>query len=762
MKTFLDLLRSFDAIRDNQTDHPDEIHTKSLPFQEPIYDDGTIFNELHPDIRKVLEKIEINNLYQHQAEAIRHSIIGKNVVLESPTASGKTLAFSLSLLNRLLNDINAYALLIYPMKAVANDQRRQLLDILSYYRLESWTFDGDTNEEERRLLKQKPPRILITNPDTLHLSFLGWSDQWENLLNKIQFIVLDEIHEYRGYFGTNFALLFRRFLLKLKKLGCEPQLFLCTATCANSLEHAERLTGKKFTHVKSQNIMKPQRDFIFITPSIPDFKYYDIYKLRIVNASLACMSAGLSTIVFCPSRKFAEDVCKMTKKNTDKYNLNMDEIVPYKSGLNADTRREIEKGLRTGKFKVAFTTNALELGIDIGKLDVCILAGFPDSIMSAWQRIGRVGRSWDKKAFVIFYALNNAFDRFYVSNIDAFLNKPFDQIVIGINNEELISRHIPYLLHESGWSLDESDKEIIGEKFFDIAKKNSNNKRQILINNPNYFRLNIRGDSGSILKLLHNGNEIGSISESQAFREAYLGAIYSHFGNSYRVSQHGGNEIILEDSEPYQFTEPSFYTIVQSTVILDGKRYSEVLSVYYGKLTIFENFTGYKLKDERTGNIIEEVKSEVSHRKQAHTFWLRIEDVAHFKNYQDGINALEHIFRVGAPFIIPIDKHDVSTYSRHNPYEIYLYENYPGGIGISEKVLKVFREIITEGLKIAEKCSCKDGCPRCIFPPRFKKEDGLSKNAGINLAHEILDITENPPEEEFDIDIFGWKKLAEE
>jgi len=524
MEKILDQLRLFNALRDIEDDSPDIVKTSIVQEQQPEYDQSGLLNILPPSIQAALAKIGVNYLYKHQADAIRYAINGHDVVLESPTASGKTLAFAIPMINMILENRDYHAMLIYPMKALANDQRRQILDLLDNYKyppIESWTFDGDTKKEHRPLIKSNPPNIILTNPENLHYSFLGWSTQWEELLKKLKFIVIDEIHEYRGYFGTNFSLLLRRFLLKLSKLGTHPQLFLCTATCKNPKEHANRLTGRDIELVSAKNHLRPKRNFIFVNPkNIPDFKFREIFQYRVSNAALACLSMSLSTIVFCPSRKITENICKIAKRDSVKFDLDTDIITLYKSGIKAEDRREIEEGLRTGRYKLVFTTNALELGIDIGKLDVCILAGFPDNIMSAWQRIGRVGRSWDSISNIIFIAMNNAFDEFYVSNIDAFLDKPLDEITIGLDNEEIISKHIKYLLYESNRELFHEHKKMLGSVFYDNAIKVIQTSNPIIGNlSPSYMHLSLRGSSGSIYKLIYKGSEIGTISESQAFSD---------------------------------------------------------------------------------------------------------------------------------------------------------------------------------------------------------------------------------------------------
>lgn len=767
MERLIKSLRTFDALRDNieEVEKRDTVLLRNIPNEMPMYAPDNVFDGFHPSIQKALKNSGIIRLYEHQADAIKHSLNGENVVLESPTASGKTLSFCIPLFDCLLKDSNAHALMIYPMKAVSNDQRRQIQELANHIhtqQIESWTYDGDTDEEHRKILREHPPSILITNPEMLHLSFLWWSQQWIKFYQNLKYIVIDEIHEYRGYFGTNVSLLLRRFLLMLQRMGNNPKLFLSTATCANPLEHAEHLTGRKFTLVSAKNKMKPYRKFAFINPRIPNFKFLDIYRFRIARAALACISEDLSTLVFCPSRKFTEDVFRCAKREAEKYKIDICKIAPYRSGYTPDQRREIEDGLRTGKYKVVFTTNALELGIDIGRLDVCILAGFPDSVMSAWQRIGRTGRSFEKTAYVLYYAMNNAFDQFYAENIDAFIQKPLDEIAIGLDNEELIGRHIPYLLHETSWQLSQKDKDALGDAFYRKAKEKASSAKPLAGGvGPHYMALDIRGGAGSVLTLKYKDKDIGSISDVQQFREAYIGGIYNHCGKEYKVAGLTSKEVLLEYVEPYLRTDPNFYTVVQNNDIIKGKRYKESLSTLYGKITIFENFAGFKIIDERNGNMIDEIRAQSARRHNAHAFWFIFDNVSLFSisDFVSGLGGLEHILRIGSIFIIPSDRHDTATFSNSQSLpQIYLYESVPGGIGIADKAFRIWKDIIQEGIKIADRCLCKDGCPRCIHPPRLKSTIGISKISGIELAYQLLEHAQSEPDEEYDPGIHGWVK----
>ena len=408
MNELLDVLREFDALRDGDAGN-DVVHQRSLSAIAPTYADVSVFDGLAPPTAEALRRCGIDRLYQHQADAISHARDGSNVVLQAPTASGKTLAFQIPMLQS-LRTLGTHALMIYPTKALALDQRDQLMRLTEQMgdpRIESWWYDGDVDTEQRRVLRETPPSILITNPDMLHKSFLGHADRWSLLYRGLTWVIVDEMHEYRGYFGSNVAMILRRFSHHLAARGVRPQFFLSSATCANAREHAENLTGRPFVEVNATNGMRPHRQFTFVQPDIPDFQYWEILQLRVVKAGLACLSKAKSVLAFCPTRKFAEACHFVAMRELEKlddegrHSIDAEAIKVFRSGLSVDERHAVQAGLKSGAVRLVFTTNALELGIDIGGLDGIILAGFPDSMMSAWQRIGRAGRSWDTNAFVL-------------------------------------------------------------------------------------------------------------------------------------------------------------------------------------------------------------------------------------------------------------------------------------------------------------------------------------------------------------------------
>ena len=743
MDDLLESLKKFDALRDG-----DKVSQESLGAIAPIHADSTVFDSLSPALAIALRARGISRLYQHQADAVDKALKGKNVVLQAPTASGKTLAFQVPMLETLSSESPAHALMIYPNKALALDQRDQLTKLVEHipgHTIESWWYDGDTDYETRALLRQHPPPILITNPEMLNLTFLGHADKWQHLLKNLKWVIVDEMHEYRGFFGSNVAMLFRRFAYHLASLGVHPQFFLSSATCANAKEHAENLTGLQFEEVNASTGFRPLRKFHFIQPDIPDFQYWDILQLRTVNAGLACMTQGKSVLAFCPTRKFAESCHHIAMREVEKLReqdgveINSETIKVFRAGLSTDERHEIQNGLKSGKVQLVFTTNALELGIDIGGLDGVILAGFPDSMMAAWQRIGRAGRRWDTDAFVLYYARNNPLDRFYASNLNTFLEKPLDDLVVNPNNEDLIEKHVPSLLFETPEI--EGGRDILGTGLYEaIAEKWKSGAQPV---RGGYYHphaaVNLRGGGGGSFMLKEGSNEIGTLSAQQQFREAFHRAIYLHGGRTYRVEEvsvkGNGGEISLGRVEPFLRTNAFTSTTLIEQEIYDARKWSDV-SAYYGEVLITEALRSVEEVDDRTGDVRDRwtPQSNSAQFDKAHAFWLRQDTPT--DEAAAGITALQHLLRVGALFSIPLDAHDIFPHANVREPTVYIVESYPGGIGIARKALERWQSILKVGISVAYSCTCHRGCPNCIVSPRSRED--IDKIAGIDLAQSLL------------------------
>lgn len=751
MDDLYEALRQFDALRTADAGG-DIVQPAEVDSVEPSLADPSVLSDLSPVLQRAVAELGITSLYQHQADAIRLAMDGEsNVVLQAPTASGKSLAFQIPMLDSLARDHRAHALMIYPTKALAVDQRVQLQDLaerIQGRKIESWFYDGDVDAETRAIIRKKPPAVLFTNPDMLHKTFLGNADLWDDVLRHLRWVIVDEMHEYRGYFGSNVSMILRRFSHHLAQLGATPQFFLSSATSANAREHAEQLTGLPFKEIGTGASMRPRRTFWFVQPDIPQHQYWQILQLRTVNAGLACLSTGRSVLAFCPSREFAEKAHRLAMRRADELiaqgetGIDKNMIKVFRAGLDVKDRHEIQRGLKDGSIRLAFTTNALELGIDIGGLDGVILAGFPDNVMSAWQRIGRAGRRWDSHAFVLYFARNNALDVFYAANLRSFLEKPLDDLVINPGNEELIERHVPCLLFETS-SID-GGRQILGDDLYEAAKKALDNGE--LPPRVGRYRphnaLDIRGAGGGMFELKRGNKVIGTMSGHQKFREAFPGAIYMHGGATYRVESvkdtGTGGEINLESAESHLSTNIHLRTTLSVQNIFAGHQWTHsgtAIDVYYGDVTVTEFITSVTEVNDLTGT---ETKlpppNDSAQFSKAHSCWIQIESGA--DDVGDGIPALQHLLRIGAQHTVPVDAHDVFPHAETGDQTVYLVEAYPGGIGVARKAFDRWRAMIEFGIGVASDCGCTVGCPKCIVPPRARGD--LDKRAGITVAQMLL------------------------
>ncbi len=753
MDDLLKVLRTFDALRDGEAGG-DLVNRYSLDSIAPTYAKDSAIEGLGAELSAALKERGIARLYQHQSDAIAHALEGANVVLQAPTASGKTLAFQIPMLES-LREPGTHALMLYPTKALALDQREQLTRLTGAMpgrKIDSWWYDGDTDREYRTLLRKNPPPILLTNPDMLHNSFLGHAEQWSRFLSGLKWVIVDEMHEYRGYFGSNVAMILRRFSYHLASLGVRPQFFMSSATCANAKEHAENLTGLEFVEVNASGGMRPQRDFVFVRPNIPDYQYWDILQIRTVMAGLACLADGKSVLAFCPTRKFAEACYPIAMRELQKRKEAGETLVDpaavrvFRSGLAVEERHAVQEGLKRGEVRLVFTTNALELGIDIGGLDGIIMAGFPDSLMSAWQRIGRAGRNWDAKAFVLYFARNNPLDRFYAANLEACLTKPLDSLVVNAENEDLVEKHLGSLLFETPVLTD--DASILGSAMEREAREKIDAGATPVKSgkwrpHPN---LNIRGGGAGMFVLKEGNREIGTLSAHQQFREAYQRAIYMHGGRSYRVKEvalkGGGGEIVLESADPWLRTRASTFTFVSEQDIFAGWRWigaGTEVDAFYGKVLITESLNSVQEVSERTGEILDQwtPQSNSAQFKNAHAFWVQGQQPTDVS--AAAINAFQQLLRVGALFSVPLDAHDIFPHAVPKERKAYVVESYPGGIGIAKKVLESWRRVLAVGVDIALACACGAGCPNCIVPPR--STDDMDKVGAVEFAEALLRAT---------------------
>ncbi|MHA2408222.1 MAG: DEAD/DEAH box helicase, partial [Candidatus Ranarchaeia archaeon] len=503
---------------------------------------GNLDFELEPELTDWLEQNQLK-LYSHQAEALNAIHKGKNVVITTPTASGKTLIFSLSVANAVARKRAATALFLYPTKALANDQLKKLEELNEVVngRLRPYIYDGDTPTEQRPQIRNFAHAI-ISNPYALH-QYLDWHQKWDRFFRNLRFIVIDEAHQYRGVFGSNVAQLLRRLNRIINHYGSIPQYILSSATINNPEEFITKLIGKPVEIIRDDGAEYGKKHLILWNPP-----HIDRYKLKkrsphqeTRDLLVKHLKADYQTLCFTLSRRMAELVSMWVKQDLRNHRPDQDQVMSYRAGYRPLERREIENKLRNRKIQAVVSTNALELGIDIGNLDAVLLSGFPGTIISTWQQIGRVGRTL-RPSLATLILFEDPLQQFLGKHPDYFIDKNPENAIIDLHNPYILKGHILCAAAEIPLSLNEI-QQIWGDKGKKIAQElrqeelvkivpagltSSSPKRPASV-------ISLNSAFSELIEVLVQGNLLETMSITQAYREAHEGAILIHQGETYLV-----------------------------------------------------------------------------------------------------------------------------------------------------------------------------------------------------------------------------------
>lgn len=743
-------------------------HVETIPAKKASFKKVENLNE------KIIEYLDSRGvkLYTHQAETYEAIKNDENVIITTPTASGKTLAFNLPIMETMIEDMEATALYIYPAKALSNDQLHVLENLERELEIDikPRTYDGDTPRADKKGIREKS-RIVLTNPYQLHL-ILSWHHQWSRFYKNLKYIVIDESHYYKGVFGSNVAFLIKRLKRIANFYGSNPQFILSSATLANPLELANRLTGEEFSLVDEDASPSGEKDFILYNP----FKNYRRNKVNMQNAPsvhmetenifIYMMLKGIQTLCFTVSRKTTELIAMWAKKDMTQIKGKLaHRIAAYRAGYQAQERREIEDGLKSGKYLGVTCTNALELGINIGSLDAVIISGYPGTMISTWQQSGRAGRS-NQKSLAILIAFENQLDQYFMNNPKFFFDKPHENAIIDLTNPILQEAHILCAAKELPIKKGEVKKYFgIDEKILDdlVAKKD--------------LHKNFRGDymypyddnpamdhsldqiSGQEFKVMNNGRLLETMERSQVYREAHEGAILINKGDTYVV-----NGVNLKNG----FVNVSQKTVDYHTMVLNKtdinieRKISKTryggLTIHFGELTVREDY--FKYKKMQFSKAIGTYPLDLPPLKfTTKGLWFTIpkqvkdtlEDM--FPNEEEvfagGLHGAEHALIGLFPLHTMCDRFDIgglSTNYHEDTQEatIFIYDGYAGGIGICEKAVDVFVDLLDSTIDLLENCNCKSGCPSCIYSPKCGNDNKpLHKNATKYILNYMRQLISN-------------------
>ena len=728
-------------------------HIEILPPKEPIY--GELKKDLSCNIKNYLLKKSIK-LYKHQYDAIESLRAGKSIIITTPTASGKTLAFNIPIFERLDQDKCATALYLYPTKALANDQLKVIKEFesLSGIKVNPNVYDGDTPPNKRPKIRETS-RIIISNPYELH-QVLSWHYKWQKFLSNLKFIVIDEAHRYRGVFGSNVAFLIRRLRRLCSFYGSDPQFILSTATLANPIEFSERLIGVRFELIANDGSPKGKKYFIFYNP------YFDCVGTLSTHEEtkdlfLFFVRNNLQTLCFTVSRKMAELIALWSKKELkESKTYLMDKITAYRAGYLPEERREIESNLKNGILRGVTSTNALELGIDVGSLDSVVISGYPGTIISTWQQAGRAGRGISESVATL-VAFQNPLDQYFMKHPKVFFDKAHEHAIIDLLNPYIVSGHMMCAASESPIKLAE-DGIYFGDNVEDILK--ALERRRLVQNTPNGWVYSGKGRaaeavsldniSSDIFKVIWDGELLETMDRTQAYREAHKGAVLLHQGETYIVEDLDlKNSVIqVKKRDTDHYTETMKVVDIAILEEIEKKKIGNV-AVSFGDVEVNEQYVGYKILkyDKVVG--MERLNLPPLNFKTMGLWFIVPEDIRkkirdENLDFEGGLHGIEHAMIGIMPFHVMCDRWDIGGVSTPNHPDtmkptIFIYDGFEGGIGLTEKAFELIVEIVKMTLELVRNCKCEDGCPACIYSPKCGNENKpLDKKGTILILERLL------------------------
>jgi DEAD/DEAH box helicase domain-containing protein len=725
-------------------------HAEILPARAAKY--GTLSEPLPEVLEDYLNRNGIR-LYTHQCAAIDAVRKRENLLLTTSTASGKTLAFHLPILERLMDDPNATALYLYPTKALANDQLKTLQAIERFGGLstESAIYDGDTPGHRRAAIRARS-RILLSNPYELH-QILPWHHKWSGYLGHLQFVVIDEAHRYRGIFGSHIALLLRRLCRMSNHYGATPQWILASATLANPQEFSRKLTGASCQVLNEDGSPRGKRSFVLYNP-YPNGEVDRSPHQETKELFLACIQGGLQTLCFTGSRRLAELVARWAREGNGHSLPGWEHrIAPYRAGFLPEERRLIEQQLKEGSLQGVVSTNALELGVDIGGMDAVIISGFPGTVISTWQQAGRAGRrAGDSLSILV--GFQNPLDQYFMHHPQSFFSRPMEHAIVDETNPYITSGHLLCAAAELP-VVAERDRQYFGETMNVTLR--SLEQCHLVRETPRGWVYTGRGRAvdavalGAIsscsFRVVCEGKLLETLDRSQAFREGHTGAVLLHGGETYLVKELNLEERVVRvrKAEVDYYTEP--LRSVDLTIQSEEKRvwFGDIL-LSFGKVHVTEQYTGYRII-HRNGTVAREGLNLPPIQFETEAFWFtlpeRVMASVAGRDGGGGLHGMEHALIGMMPFHVMCDRWDIGGLSTPcfpstGMPTVFVYDGCEGGIGLCEKGFDRFEPLVHTALELVQDCPCSEGCPSCIFSPKCGNENRpLDKDATRILLQEV-------------------------
>lgn len=711
-------------------------------------------------LKEALIQKGIRQLYSHQVEAYQAVRSGHDVVIVTPTASGKTLSYNLPVFETLLNQPECRSIYLFPTKALSQDQVKEAQDLIECLRadIKTYTFDGDTPADIRRAIRSAG-HIVVTNPDMLHQGILPHHTLWIKLFENLRYIIIDEIHSYRGVFGSHLANVIRRIKRICDFYGTRPQFICSSATIANPLELAEKITERKMILVDNNGAPRSKKHFLFYNPPVVHrelgLRRSVISEVRQIVAKI--LPTGAQIIVFARSRLRVEILVTYLRELARQLKMDVQKIRGYRGGYLPGERREIERGLKSGKIQVVVSTNALELGIDIGQLDVAIMAGYPGSIASTWQQAGRAGRR-QSTALTILVASSAPLDQYIIEHPHYFFDKNPETAQIDAENLSILMSHIKCAAFELPFKSGESFTKDITANLLDFLV----DERVLRKTDDTYFwmrdiypadEVSLRNASPENVVIINTDRQnkvIGEIDLFSAPEMVHAEAIYIHNSVQYHVDELDWDErkAYVHEVNVDHYTDAITKTDLKVLDILEeGTEDDSGYHKYFGEVAVSRVTTGYKKVKFHTHENIGLGKVYLPEQEiQTNAMWWEFPDY-HFTDpyfsesvIGEGLNGIAYALHNLIPLYILCDITDIAVVPMvRAPFSgkptIYVYDKYQGGIGLSKKLFAIDRTLLRIVYEHIRRCSCSDGCPSCSGPVL---EAGLwGKKSAIKILEQL-------------------------
>ena len=716
---------------------------------------------LDPRLVPVLQRRGVHQLYSHQAHAVREVLAGRDVVVVTPTASGKTMCYNLPVLSAILNNEDARALYLFPTKALSADQVSELYELIEEMGVDikTYTYDGDTPGAARRAVRQAG-HIVVTNPDMLHSGILPHHTKWVKLFENLKYIVIDEIHTYRGVFGSNLANVLRRLMRLCAFYGSHPQFILCSATIANPKELAETLTGRDVTLIDDNGAPMGRRHFVFYNPPVINrqlgIRKGVIPETRQIAGML--LKNGIQTITFARSRLTVEVLTKYLKDLVRDPLGNAGRVRGYRGGYLPTQRREIERGLRAGQIDAVVSTNALELGIDIGALDACVLCGYPGTIASAWQQAGRAGRR-KGTSIVFFVASSAAIDQYIVSHPDYFLRQSPENALLNPDNLYILLSHFKCAAYElpfedgDGFGNAPAPEELLGFLEEENILRHVDGRYHWMAEDFPASEISLRSAASENFVIIDitdpaHHRVIGEMDRYTVPMLLHENAIYMHEGQQYQVEKldFDACKAFIRQVDTGYYTDANLNVSLSLLDVEKSEDTPEGGSCALGEVKVTTLVTMFKKIRFDTHETLGfgHVRLPETDMHTTAMWWTLPDSLcARFESdtLKNGMLAITNLLRIVAPLYLMCAPQDVAVlYQVKSPITdrptVILYDNCPGGVGLAHKAYSMQKLLLEKALQIVTDCACTQGCPSCAGPVGEIGTDG--KQTAMTLLKELI------------------------